>query len=97
MTKVVVVVKGGVVQEVLSDGEDVKVLVLNREPAAGKEYLLADVLGVPSGRVHGNVRSSCASSRPSMPGIVISIRATSGVNDSTIRSASGPFCARFTS
>lgn len=48
MTKVVVVVKGGVVQEVLSDGEDVKVLVLDREPAAGKEYLLADVLGEPA-------------------------------------------------
>jgi hypothetical protein len=48
MTKVVVVVKGGVVQEVLADGEDVKILVLDRDPVAGNEYLLADVLGEPA-------------------------------------------------
>jgi len=48
MTKVVVVVKGGVVQEVLADGKDVKILVLDRDPVAGKEYLLADVLGEPA-------------------------------------------------
>jgi hypothetical protein len=48
MTKVVVVVKGGVVQEVIADGEDVKILILDRDPVAGNEYLLADVLGEPA-------------------------------------------------
>jgi hypothetical protein len=47
MTKVVVVVKGGVVQEVIADGEDVKILILDRDPVAGNEHLLADVLESP--------------------------------------------------
>jgi hypothetical protein len=44
MTRVVVVVSGGIAQQVLSHGEDVKNLVLYRDPAACKDHVLADVL-----------------------------------------------------
>ena len=38
MTRVVVVVSGGIAQQVLSHGEDVKNLVLYRDPAACKDH-----------------------------------------------------------
>ncbi|KWU26274.1 hypothetical protein [Burkholderia cenocepacia] len=48
MSKVVVVVEGGVINQVLVDHADTKVLVIDRDSGASKEHLLVDVMGGPA-------------------------------------------------
>lgn len=48
MSRVVVVVGGGVINQVLVDNPDTKVLVVDRDSGVSREHLLVDVLGAPA-------------------------------------------------